>query len=153
MVKSVTPRPLFKLFTTYDSPWWRAVGVEIGRSTTDLPVRQTYYWPSDDGSPVTAGPAMLMTSYNDGLDVGFWDAFRPQRGCGWRTGMPPAPANVGVQSWQVSRDIIQPAPDVPVYICGEAYSTHQGWVEGALQTADMVLSRFGITPLANQQTP
>jgi monoamine oxidase len=23
---SVTPRPLFKLFTTYSSPWWRAAG-------------------------------------------------------------------------------------------------------------------------------
>jgi len=34
-----------------------------------------------------------------------------------------------------------------VYICGEAYSDAQGWVEGALQTADIVLGKLGIPPL------
>jgi monoamine oxidase len=53
LIASVTPQPLFKVFTTYTSPWWRASGyakadgtpvpVEAGRSVTDLPVRQTYY--------------------------------------------------------------------------------------------------------------
>jgi len=50
LITSVTPRPLFKLFTTYADPWWRAAGytnaqgaylpVEAGRTVTDLPVRQ-----------------------------------------------------------------------------------------------------------------
>ncbi len=54
LITSVTPRQLFKLFTTYSSPWWRAAGdtaadgsvvpVEAGRTLTDLPIRQTYYW-------------------------------------------------------------------------------------------------------------
>ena len=43
--------------------------------------------------------------------------------------------------------IIQPRKDAGVYICGEAYSDAQGWVEGALQTADMVLKKFDIKPL------
>jgi monoamine oxidase len=38
-------------------------------------------------------------------------------------------------------------PDVPVYICGEAYSRAQGWVEGALDTADQVLAKLGVAPL------
>lgn len=31
-------------------------------------------------------------------------------------------------------------------ICGEAYSDAQGWVEGALQTADLMLDRLGLPP-------
>ena len=26
LVNAVTPRPLFKLFTTYDTPWWMSAG-------------------------------------------------------------------------------------------------------------------------------
>ena len=96
LIASVTPRPLFKLFTTYSNPWWRAAGyskadgsfvpVESGRTVTDLPVRQTYYWPNDDGTPATKGPAMLMASYDDGTNIGFWDGLRPQRRRAWQAG-------------------------------------------------------------------
>jgi hypothetical protein len=49
--------------------------------------------------------------------------------------------NIGVQSPDVMKAIIKPHADkdVPLYICGDAYSNWQGWVEGALETADMVL--------------
>ena len=30
--------------------------------------------------------------------------------------------------------------DYPLYICGESYSHHQGWMEGALETAEDVLN-------------
>ncbi|HKV41331.1 MAG TPA: NAD(P)/FAD-dependent oxidoreductase [Blastocatellia bacterium] len=213
LIESVTPRPLFKLFTTYDSPWWLPAGVEKGRTTTDLPVRQTYYWPKDDGQPATQGRAMLMASYDDGTNIGFWDGFRAKRGIGWRGGLENvkepdwflgaadksgashegwlehhAPArmvdevqrqlavihglqftpgvvdacfkdwgddpfgggwnswNIGAKSWEVKEQIINPAPDV--YICGEAYSDAQGWVEGAIETADLMLKKFGICPLS-----
>jgi monoamine oxidase len=223
LIASVTPRPLFKLFTTYTSPWWLAAGytaadgtfvpVEAGRTVTDLPVRQTYYWPNDDGSPATGGPAMLMASYDDGTNIGFWDGLRPRRREAWKAGLEVAapddpfmgeeggkksklvwwqykaprrmvaevarqlavvhgltytPAvcnaafrdwgddpfgggwnswNIGVKSWEVKRQIVQPFDNRPLYICGEAYSDAQGWVEGALQTADMMLERMGIPSL------
>lgn len=214
LVKSVTPRPLFKLFTTYDDPWWLPAGVQSGRTTTDLPVRQTYYWPTDMGKPALGGPAMLMASYDDGVNIGFWDSFRPKRGVGWRRGVEPtdmayfqnqdhdiadpqweanrAPAdmvrevqrqlglihgmayvpparnaafrdwgddpfgggwnswNIGVDSRRVKLDILQPKEGQPVYICGEAYSDAQGWVEGALQTADLMLEKLGVKPTVTQ---
>lgn len=222
-IASVTPRPLFKLFTTYSNPWWRAAGyttpdgklvaVEAGRSVTDLPVRQTYYWPRNDGSPVKGGPSMLMASYDDGTNIGFWDSFRPQRRQAWLEGREVAQVddpfegsckkdidpdwyqyraprlmvaevarqlgtihglsytpkvedaafrdwgddpfgggwnswNIGVKSWEVKKRMVEPFPNrCPLYICGEAYSDAQGWVEGALQTADMVLAKFGIDAL------
>lgn len=213
LVKSVTPRPLFKLFTTYPDPWWLPAMVQKGRTTTDLPVRQTYYWPTDTGDPALNGPAMLMASYDDGVNIGFWDSFRPKRGVGWRReaanvpmpgffqnadpvdpeweankapvdmvrevqrqlalihGMAYVPRarnaafrdwgddpfgggwnswNIGVDSRRVKMEILQPAEGVPVYICGEAYSDAQGWVEGALQTADLMLEKFGIEPTVAQ---
>ncbi|BAZ32074.1 protoporphyrinogen oxidase [Cylindrospermum sp. NIES-4074] len=229
LIASVTPRPLFKLFTTYTNPWWRAAGytvyekneknekfvpVESGRTVTDLPVRQTYYWSKDDGQPATEGASMLMASYDDGTNIGFWDGLRPQRHRAWQTRrqvaelvndpylgssrqelnsewnkyVAPAPMveevarqlaiihglnyapdvqnaafrdwgddpfgggwnswNIGVKSSEVKQKIIQPlGTDCSLYICGEAYSDAQGWVEGALETADMVLEKLGISSL------
>lgn len=219
LISSVTPRPLFKLFTTYSNPWWLSAGytneagtfvpVQSGRSVTDMPVRQTYYWPKNDGSPATAGESMLLASYDDGNNIGFWDGLRPRRSEAWEKGSlllskienpfvgeetskhskltwyqykAPAPMvaevarqlqlmhglshtpvvknaafrdwgadpfgggwnswNIGVKSWEVKEKITKPIDNSNMYICGEAYSDAQGWVEGALQTADIMLSKF-----------
>jgi monoamine oxidase len=230
LIGSVTPRPLFKLFTTYASPWWRVAGytnaqgqyvpVQSGRTVTDLPVRQTYYWPNSDGSPAVSGHAMLLASYDDGSNIGFWDGLRPQRRKAWKLGgehaqpedpfvgeddnANTAPAansndglnqlwseykaprrmvseltrqlkqvhdldytpkvksaafrdwgedpfgggwnswNIGVRSAEVRDKIVHPMDDCPLFICGEAYSDAQGWVEGALQTADIMLSNAAL---------
>src|SRR4030095_13987699 len=55
--------------------------------------------------------------------------------------------NIGVKSWEVKQRILQPLDQCSLYIFGEAYSDAQGWVEGALQTADLMLEKFGIAPL------
>ncbi|MBP4046385.1 flavin monoamine oxidase family protein [Chromobacterium violaceum] len=225
LISTVTPRPLFKLFTTYDSPWWRNTGctvsgtdgkpvyaaVEAGRSVTDLPVRQTYYWPKDNGKPATSGHAMLLASYDDGDNTGFWDGLRAKRRQPRARGLDVAPLadpfigvdddvmrnelewhqykaprmmteevtrqltvmhslsytpkvrnaayrdwgddpfgggwnswNIGVKSWEVKHAVVQPT-DLPLYICGEAYSDAQGWVEGALQTAGYLLGKLGVS--------
>jgi monoamine oxidase len=220
LTSTVTPQPLFKLFTTYKDPWWRASGydtkdgflpVESGRSVTDLPIRQTYYWPTDEGGPAVTGPSMLMASYDDGANIGFWDGFRPQRRKAWLKdkevpklrdpfigalaskkkqtkeadwsryeapknmveevarqlstihGLSYTPRvqyasfrdwgddpfgggwnswNIGVKSWEVKQKITKPLDDCPLFICGEAYSDAQGWVEGALDTADIMLKKL-----------
>jgi monoamine oxidase len=57
--------------------------------------------------------------------------------------------HVNVNSNDVFQNILQPKPPIPVYICGEAYSQDQGWVEGPLATADAMLERhFGLGPPA-----
>lgn len=48
----------------------------------------------------------------------------------------------GARSWEVKSRILQPLPDLDVYVCGEAYSTSQAWVEGALETAETVVRRL-----------
>ena len=55
--------------------------------------------------------------------------------------------HLNVDSQQVSTDILQPKPGVPTYVCGEAYSHFQGWVEGPLRTAEKMLEmHFGMSP-------
>jgi hypothetical protein len=69
--------------------------------------------------------------------------------------------NIGVKSREVKEQIIQPFAgkrdyqdqplNIPRYICGEAHSDAQGWVEGVLQTADLVLAKFGVEPVYGTQ--
>lgn len=47
----------------------------------------------------------------------------------------------GVKSWSVVEEMTQPVADFPCYVCGEAYSTTQTWVEGALETSEIVLQK------------
>ncbi len=54
---------------------------------------------------------------------------------GWHAWKP------GVKSWETAARIQQPHSDVPLFICGEAFSQLQGWTEGALNNAEAVLER------------
>jgi monoamine oxidase len=72
----------------------------------------------------------------DVVDASFMDWGDDPFGGGWNSW------NIGVESWKVKEKILNPVKGAPVYICGEAYSDAQGWVEGALQTADMMLKEY-----------
>jgi monoamine oxidase len=54
--------------------------------------------------------------------------------------------NVGVDADAVAESILQPDLSLPLFVCGEAYSHDQGWVEGALDTAEQVVERLGVQP-------
>jgi len=199
LLTTVTPIPLFKAFVAYHQPWWEELGITAGRSVTDLPLRQVYYWAS---TPKKS--SVLLATYDDTLNVGFWQGLAgdPRRygleldhlpeGARRRIlqskvddrwmarkapaalvdeihrqlvemhGVPSAPRpyaavyhdwiddpfgggvnfwNIGVKSWRVIPKMAHPVPTVPVYVCGEAYSDAQGWVEGALRTAELVLTK------------
>jgi monoamine oxidase len=54
----------------------------------------------------------------------------------------------GERSDEIRRRLIRLDPSAPVHVCGEAYSTFQGWVEGALESADYMLEQvFDLPPL------
>ncbi len=46
---------------------------------------------------------------------------------------------IGAHSGRVMQAMRHPIPSAPLYVCGEAWSRQQGWVEGALESADDVL--------------
>ncbi|MBV8371135.1 MAG: FAD-dependent oxidoreductase [Candidatus Eremiobacteraeota bacterium] len=208
LIESVSPQPLFKLFACYRVPWWRhaLLNVKQGQTTTDVPIRQTYYFRTEGEQP-GADPkntnSLLMATYDDGRNIRYWIGFlreaeRAERfadgaaGQGdeqWQRNRPtpamveeihrlvaqvhglapdavPKPYAAAFYDWgtdpfgggynlwkiharsaDVAREIVQPDAALPLYVCGEAYSHAQGWVEGALETAEDMLQRcFGLGP-------
>ncbi|MEZ4454504.1 MAG: FAD-dependent oxidoreductase, partial [Nannocystaceae bacterium] len=208
-LKSVIRQAAFKLFLGYDRPWWRGLGLHAGHSVTDLPVRQTFYFPTEGELP-GADPqntnSLLMASYGDDLSAAFWKAFeggepftgapnrfvdegeaplrpedaaaisesmvesiqgllrqthglreipRPYTAAFQDWGTDPHGAawhawKAGFKHWEVIARMRKPLdpqwsdarttfPEEQVYICGEAYSNVQSWVEGALQVAERML--------------
>ena len=62
-------------------------------------------------------------------------------GAGWHAW------KAGFRFWDLMKQVRKPSKNEDVFICGEAYSINQGWVEGALQTADLVLQEhFDMRP-------
>ena len=159
-----------------------------GRSITDLPIRQVYYFGTERDQPgghPENYSSLLMASYNDIGTVPFWKAtendepfhghptpfIRPGehpvppshepvtvgmvclaqnqlREMHGQVSLPPPytaiyhdwtddPYGGGWHEWKagvrymdVMPDIRKPLRTEKVYICGEAYSNCQGWVEG-----------------------
>lgn len=70
-----------KMFLGFERPWWRDLGIKTGRSSTDLPIRQCYYF-GTEGEQNGADPAnthsLLMAGYNDGASVDFWSGYQAQ---------------------------------------------------------------------------
>jgi monoamine oxidase len=48
----------------------------------------------------------------------------------------------GYRSDDLIATAVQPDVSMPVYIAGEAFSRAQAWVEGALETAELVMQRL-----------
>ena len=83
--KSVTPIPLYKLALCYAKPWWQELPpvkvtengvtemrrITKGKSNTDLPVRQCYYWWTDEDT----GRSVVLI-YDDGVDMQYWVGLR-----------------------------------------------------------------------------
>lgn len=218
LLDAVSPIPAFKLFLLYETRWWeQQMGIDHGRSVSDLPIRQTYYFRPDAAEKGLLGaPAygLLMASYDDARAVDYWRGMEetPAEKVHSRNQLrkllqamptafsgllgknananpepppqmhlaPPAmlarakeqlallhglnsrqvpdpvvgayadwsrePYGGGWNFWQPQVDvksvmerIRQPVDGLPVYLMGEAYSGLQGWVEGALTTAELVL--------------
>jgi hypothetical protein len=199
-IPSVLIQSAFKLLLAYERPWWRALGLVAGRSVTDLPIRQTYYFGTEgeqqDGLPYMN--SLLMASYTDISTVPFWkgleggpryEGYRPAcLGPGVEDHIPdmeftatdemvqvanrqvaavhalpdlPMPYSAAYHTWnedpygggwhewkanyrldEVMCRMRKPVPHHDIYIVGEAYSYGQGWVEGALDTAESMLEDF-----------
>ncbi|WP_080962025.1 flavin monoamine oxidase family protein [Chromobacterium subtsugae] len=198
-LKSVLIQPAFKLFLAYERPWWRSLGLVAGRSVTDLPIRQVYYFGTeseqDGGQPWLN--SLLMASYNDISTVPFWkgleagpafNGYRPdcieadssnvvpqmehvateemvfvankQVAEVHAQQQIPSPYSAVYHDWsddpygggwhewkanyrldQIMWKMLKPVDAHNIFIVGEAYSIGQGWVEGALCTAEQMLEK------------
>jgi|LakMenE27Jul10ns_1017307.scaffolds.fasta_scaffold00135_8 hypothetical protein len=202
-IPSVLIQQAFKLFLAYERPWWRSQGLVAGRSVTDLPLRQVYYFGTESeqegGQPWLN--SLLMASYNDISTVPFWKGLEagkayegykpacieadvqnlvPQMQCRVTDGLikvatkqlaevhaqqsVPLPYSAVYHDWsadpygggwhewkanyrldKIMWRMLKPVEQEDVFICGEAYSIGQGWVEGALTTAEQMIEKhFGL---------
>ena len=202
---SVLVEPLAKIHLAFPNAWWEDLGIERGKSISDLPLRQTYYWGKEAN-----GTGLMMASYHDGPSIDFWQGLidGPRLGDGaWANemrgpnGEPLAPSlvhslpaseamvdevlrqlqeshgmrnplprpfaatyknwgeapygggwyrwKVGANSAEVIDYLRRPFPDTGLHVCGDAWSNGQGWVEGALETAEaMLVNEFGMPAFA-----
>jgi len=199
-LKSVLIQSAFKLFLAYERPWWRTLGLVSGRSVTDLPIRQVYYFGTESeqegGQPWLN--SLLMASYNDISTVPFWKGLeKGEPFKGYRPSciepdikemvlpmeflsteemvyvankqlaevhaqqeIPPPysavyhdwsgdPYGGGWHEWkanyrldEIMWKMLKPVDGDDIFIVGEAYSIGQGWVEGALDTAETMLEEY-----------
>jgi lysine 2-monooxygenase len=77
LIQSVIVQPSFKLYLGYHRPWWREFTPPFvhGRTITDLPTRQVYYFGSEyeqSGGVKNNTNSLLMASYTDEWAADFW---------------------------------------------------------------------------------
>jgi len=120
--------------------------------------------------PIDVKSGVIMTSYSDNIYADYWHDLYVNSGVGavnkrlkelmkeslgvdipmpkhtkvfyWKCGV--GYWGVGANSAVISHQIQKPFDELDLYICGEHYSsTHQQWMEGALETAHQVLGFIG----------
>lgn len=65
--RNLLPNPAVKIYSNYESQWWKAAGMTTGRSITDLPIRQCFYLPDS-----TKG-GLVLSPYASGPEsYGYW---------------------------------------------------------------------------------
>lgn len=179
-LNKVTANPMTRIFVTYDKPWWNNIGIKAGRSVTDLPLGQVYYYGADgDKHP-------YLEVYADGTNSQYWEGLQDPSAPGVATKLCAKPQlakelqhelqtlhgidiraptgflykrwadpftggayhtwNVGSKPFETAEAMIAPVSGLPLFVCGEAFSTEQGWIEGALETSEKVLARMGKPP-------
>lgn len=195
-IASITPQPAIKLFLGYAYPWWKILGLQGGRSVTDLEIKQSYYFGTEENRPNGEKGntnSLLLAAYADGKVLNYWEplaqgpiysgkentfvkkdsssmpsvngatnnqVFQAQKELKLVHDLKYIPQpytaaymdwskdpyggaynfwNYGVDVITVMKRIRHPVENLPIYICGDAYSDLQGWVEGALTNTELML--------------
>jgi protoporphyrinogen oxidase len=163
LLNTVSIQPLYRIYAKYpkdkDGTFWFS---KLHKTVTNLKIK--YIIPYD----TTHG--LIMISYTDSKYAKYWlnlrikdyNAFMAEINHELAEIYPditiPAPLWIehhywanAAGYWKVGSDadlvipkIIQPFDGKSLYICGENYSNHQAWIEGALETSKMVLAKLEV---------
>ena len=156
LLNSVEDSSLFRIYAVFpknsDGRVWFH---DLPKTTTNLPIQQFI--------PINTESGQVMITYSDTKNARQWqqdkinDVFKKKIMKNIRMLFSekkiPEPIFLsssfyaeGTHVWKVNCDgkslqhrIIQPYRDMNLYICGESYSTNQGWIEGALETSNAVV--------------
>ena len=156
LLNSVEDSSLFRIYAVFpkssDGKVWFH---DIPKTTTNLPIQQFI--------PISTTSGLVMITYSDTKNAKQWqqdkinDVFKKKIMKNIRVLFSektiPEPTFLtsnfyaeGTHLWKVNCDgntlqprITQPFRDMNLFICGESYSTNQGWIEGALETSSSVV--------------
>ena len=149
-VRSTSLTKIYALFENYPLSWFEG----LNKTSTNLSLRMFI--------PVSYSKGLCILSYTDGDFSKQWNELSKDKDLKdklmndikklfyekeipdplfidkiyWNDGAHLWPINV--DSSDISNKIVQPYLDKHLYICGEAFSNHHGWIQGALETAERV---------------
>jgi len=162
LLNSVVVEPLYRIYAKYSHDtngkvWFSG----MSKTITNLPVKYII--------PINEKTGIIMISYTDSIYAKYWLKLRMKGDAIFMKELNrqlslifplieiPPPLwishyywNAGAAYWKVGshpekvmNEIIQPlGTAVPLFICGENYSTHQAWMEGALETSNLVIEHL-----------
>jgi len=171
MINSIQNEPLYRIYARYpiDKETGKVWFDGLPKIVTNLPIK--YIIPNNYKKGV------IMISYTDSKFAKYWfkqiangvfettlnkqlkllfpDKNIPKpkwyKHCPWIMGA--GYWKKGSNREEILPKMIQPLADgEELYICGENYSSHQAWVEGSLETADMVLAKLGVVMQYTKQS-
>jgi hypothetical protein len=149
-VKSTSLTKIYALFENYPVSWFEG----LNKTSTNLPIRMFI--------PVSYSKGLCILSYTDGYYADQWQKLSLKGDLKdklmnnikqlfyekeipepffidiiyWNNGAHLWPVNV--DSANVITKIVKPYLDKDLYICGESFSNHHGWIQGALEIAEKV---------------
>jgi len=164
--QSVKTIPLFKCFLEFDDSnqgtgqWWQQAGLICGKSTTDLEARQIHYYDTEDilvycsgnfadfwnvrfeNNAVAAAKLTFqqVQKVHENIKIEIpepiWDKTVYKY---WINGSHKWLKGVNVNS---TIPMICFSNDSDHYVCGDAFSSYQGWVAGCIETSDICLEKL-----------
>jgi len=152
LLNSIVCKPLCRIYSIYDKNniWFN----NIGKITTNNHLRYVI--------PVNKENGVIMVSYSDNKFAKYWkykENLIPiikkllDKTFNIKTELPlfikKSYWECGVGYWKqntdskiISKQMLHPIKDIPLYICGENYSTTQGWIEGALLSSNQLIKKI-----------
>ncbi|TAE30706.1 MAG: FAD-dependent oxidoreductase [Candidatus Kapaibacterium sp.] len=158
-MEAVEPVPMVKMFATYTNSWWSSFSRRDGNfCITDMPIRKIYY-----------GPGHHLMFYSDCQSALYWKDFiaesgrKPeallgevQRQLALIYRMDPAKLprptafyskfwSTGIHVWRRNsdptkvRNLLMGTAAERIHIAGESFAVNAGWVEGALETINLLI--------------
>lgn len=161
MIHSVEPVSFCRIYAVYNkNPDTGKVWFDdLGKVTTDNKIGYII--------PINKDIGLVMISYTDSILADFWYASFKNGDIGRQLynhlkeifpdrDIPMRPSITRVHYWgsgghfftpgtnseKVINDIVKPFKSKDLYIVGETYSSHQSWIEGALETADLAIDKI-----------
>jgi monoamine oxidase len=157
--KFIECHPLCRIYSKFDmSDKKNAWIYTIPKATTNNNLRIVI--------PIDSKSGVIMVSYSDNKFADFWKSLEAKSGIRgvnneivklfrasfgidiphpistkvfyWKCGV--GYWGVGADSAAIEASLLRPFPEMPLYICGEHYSSqNQQWIEGALETSEKVV--------------